>query len=137
MERLTEWQRSHKLLRVVFPVVLALLLPLLRMEWVRSFIRWVRFTWMANLPEAERNSPQMASRLYAELLRLLANRGFARRDAQTPREFATSLASQRGLAPAVQEFTNLYVEARFGGIPCDAFRLRTLLEQIRTAPRPH
>jgi hypothetical protein len=36
----------------------------------------------------------------------------------------------------VQEFTNLYVQSRFGGLPCDAFRLRALLEQVRSVPRP-
>lgn len=136
VERLTEWQRSHKLLRVVFPVALVLLLPLLRMGWLRSFVRWARLAWMVGLPEAERNNPQMASRLYAELLRLLAKRGFARRESQTPREFAASLAFEGGLAPTVQEFTNLYARSRFGGVPCDALRLRTLLEQIRSLPRP-
>jgi len=44
------------------------------------------------------------------------------------------------LAPAVKEFTQLYVHARFGGAPCDTTRLGQLLEQVRTAlrarPRP-
>jgi hypothetical protein len=31
----------------------------------------------------------------------------------------------------------LYTEARFGDRPCDALRLRSLLHQIRTAPRHH
>jgi hypothetical protein len=88
------------------------------------------------LPEGQRSNPQMASRLYAELLRILEKRGFRRRETQTPREFAATLALQGGLAPAVQEFTDLYVESRFGGVPCDAFRLRALLEQVRSAPRP-
>jgi hypothetical protein len=43
---------------------------------------------------------------------------------------------QGGLAPTVQEFTDIYVQSRFGGLPCDAFRLRALLEQVRSAPRP-
>jgi hypothetical protein len=136
MERLADWQRSHGLLQFAVPVLLLASLALLRMEWLRSLIRWLRLAWLANLPAAERNSPQMASRLYAELLRLLQKRGFARREAQTPREFAAWLASQDSFAPVVREFTDLYVEARFGGAPCDAFRLRALLEQVRSAPRP-
>jgi transglutaminase-like putative cysteine protease len=136
MERLTEWQRSHQRLRFVLPLLLVLILPLLRMDWLRAFFRWLRFAWLSNLPEGQRNNPQMASRLYAELLRLLQKRGFSRSETQTPREFAASLALQGGLAPAVQEFTDLYAQSRFGGVPCDTFRLRALLERVRSAPRP-
>jgi len=135
MERLTEWQRSHGLLRFVFPIALVLVLFLLRLDWLRSLIRWTSFLWQANLPAAERNNPQLASRLYTELLRLLEKRGFARTEAQTPREFAASFALQGTLASAVQEFTDLYTKARFGGLPCDAFRLRALLQQVRSAPQ--
>ena len=76
MERMAEWQRSHGLLRFMFPILLILSLALLRLDWMRSFFRWLRFTWLARLPEKERNSPQMASRLYMELLRILEKRGF-------------------------------------------------------------
>jgi len=135
MERLTEWQRAHGLLRFIFPIVLVLALFVLRLDWLRSFFRWVSFAWQARLPAAERNNPQLASRLYTELLRLLEKRGFSRREAQTPREFAASFALQGGLAPTVQEFTDIYVQSRFGGAPCDAMRLRALLEQVRSSPR--
>jgi protein-glutamine gamma-glutamyltransferase len=137
MERLSEWQRSHGLLRFVVPMVLLLLLVLLRLDWLRAFFRWVSFAWLERIPGTGRNNPQLASRLYGELLRLLEKRGFPRRETQTPREFAASLGLHGRLAPAVQEFTDLYVQARFGGLPCDAFRLRALLEQIRTSPRSH
>lgn len=136
MERVAEWQRSHGLLRFVFPILLVLSLVLLRLDWIRSFFRWLRFTWLASLPEKERNSPQMASRLYTELLLLLEKRGFSRRETQTPREFAASLALQGGPGPTVQEFTDIYTQSRFGGLPCDALRLRAMLEQVRSAPRP-
>src|SRR5215469_6022114 len=136
MERLADWQRSHDLLRFAVPILLVASLAFFRMNWMRSLVRWVRLAWLANLPESERNSPQMASRLYAELLRLLRKRGFARLDTQTAGEFALSFDAHKEFAPAVQEFTNLYAQSRFGGLPCDAFRLRTLLEQIRTTPRP-
>jgi transglutaminase-like putative cysteine protease len=136
VERLTGWQRSHGLLRFVFPILLVLSLAVLRLDWLRSFFCWVRFKWLASLPAAQCSNPQMASRLYAELLRLLKKRGFSRQENQTPREFAESFALQAGLAPAVKEFTDIYARARFGGAPCDAFRLRALLEQVRSTPRP-
>jgi transglutaminase-like putative cysteine protease len=136
MERITEWQRAHGLMRFVFPVLLLLLLVVLRLDWVRSLLRWMSFAWQMNSSAAEKNSSQMASRLYTELLRVLQKRGFSRRETQTPREFAASFALQGGLAPAVQEFTDIYVQSRFGGIPCDALRLRAILEQVRAIPRP-
>ena len=89
---------------------------------------------MANLASAELSTPQMASRLYVELLHLLEKRGFSRGETQTPREFAASLVAQGSLAPPVQEFTEIYVRSRFGGLPCDPFRLRALLEQVRSIP---
>jgi protein-glutamine gamma-glutamyltransferase len=137
MERLTDWQRSHTFLRFVFPAALVLLLIMLRLGWLRAFHRWLSFSLQANLPAAERNNPQLASRLYTELLRLLEKRGFPRRETQTPGEFASSVAPEGGLASTVQEFTDVYVLARFGGAPCDSFRLRALLEQVRSTPRPH
>jgi hypothetical protein len=136
MERLTDWQRDHRLLRFVFPVALVLLLLVLRLDWLRSLFGWLTLAWQSNLPAAQRNNPQLASRLYTELLRILEKRGFSRRQTQTPREFAESFALQGGLATTVQEFTDIYVQSRFGGVPCDAFRLRALLEQVRSAPRP-
>jgi protein-glutamine gamma-glutamyltransferase len=136
MEHLTEWQLSHGLMRFLFPVVLVLCLGLLRLGWLSSFFRWMRLAWLSGTSSGERNNPQVATRLYTELLRLLEKRGFSRRETQTPREFAESLALQRGIAPTVQEFTNLYAQSRFGDLPCDALRLRALLEQVRMAPRP-
>jgi transglutaminase-like putative cysteine protease len=135
MERLTEWQRAHSLLRFVFPGVLIFLLLVLRLDWLRSLFRWLSLVWQINLPAGERNNPQLASRLYTELLRLLEKRGVSRRETQTPREFAASFAVQDGLAPTVREFTDVYVQSRFGGLPCDGLRLRALLEKVRSFPR--
>jgi len=136
MERLARWQRSHSVLRLVFPIVLVLSLAALRVGWVPSAIRWLSLLWDTNLSSSDRNNPQLAARLYTELLRLLEKKGFQRPEAQTPREFAATFARQPALAPAVREFTDLYLQARFGGLPCEAFRLRTLLEQMRSTPAP-
>ena len=136
MESITEWQRAHSMMRFVLPVLLILSLAFLRWDWLRPVFRWFQLAWLANSPASERSNPQMASRLYADLLRLLEKRGISRQEAQTPREFAASLAVQGGLAPTVQEFTDLYAQSRFGGLPCDALRLCALLEQVRSAPRP-
>jgi protein-glutamine gamma-glutamyltransferase len=137
MERMTDWQRSHGLMRFVLPVLLVLLLPLLRKGLLLSFFRWVRHSILGNGGEGRANNPELATRLYAELLRLLEKRGFTRPETQTPGEFAASLAVQGSLAHPVQEFTDLYAKSRFGGAPCDGIRLRALLEQVRSVPRPH
>jgi len=135
IKALVAWQRSHGRLGLAVPILALLLLVVLRFQWIRAFFNWFTLIWQTNLSPAQRNNPQLASRLYTELLRVLARRGFTRSEAQTPMEFADSLALQPGLAPAVREFTDLYAAARFGGVACDAFRLRALLEKIRAVPR--
>jgi len=80
------------------------------------------------------SNPQLASRLYSELLRILARRGLLRVESQTPYEFAAAVNSSN-LASPVREFTQIYAHARFGGAPCDTNRLRQLLDQIRSALR--
>ena len=131
---LKSWQRKHAEVGVALPVVLILFLVALRYDLFLRAMRRARLYWHLRAPEAAHANPQLASRLYAELLRLLERRGLARRDSQTPREFALTVATP-GLAPAVQEFTELYAHARFGAVPCDIPRLRALLGQIREALR--
>ena len=135
MAGLTEWQRGHSYLSLVFPVALVFLLVVLRFDWIRSFARWLTLALQMRQATALRNNPQLASRLYAEMLRVLEKRGYARAETQTPGEFAATLSLQPSLRSAVSEFTSLYAEARFGGAICDAFRLRALLEQIRSSVR--
>jgi len=108
----------------------------LRMQWLHRLMSGLAFRLRAGRAAEVRANPQMASRLYSELLRILERRGFRRREGETPREFAASLLMQPALGPVVTEFTDLYAEARFGGAPCDTFRLRGLLEQVRSVPRP-
>jgi hypothetical protein len=81
-----------------------------------------------------RSDPQLASRLYGELLRMLARRGLRRKETQTPFEFAAGVDSP-SLASPVREFTQIYADARFGGAPCDTSRLKQLLDQVRAALR--
>jgi len=133
MDRLKVWQGSHSYLSMVFPAALVFLLVVLRFDWIRAFARWLSLSLQMRQPAEKRDNPQLASRLYAEMLRGLERRGFPRRESQTAEEFAASFALQPALGSAVGEFTMLYAQARFGGTPCDALRLRALLEQIRAA----
>ena len=131
MSGLTEWQKGHASLRVVFPAALVLLLVALRFNWMQSLLRWLSLSLQMRKPAERRDNPQLASRLYVEMLRVLEKRGYARTETQTAGEFAATFRLQPGLSAAVSEFTSLYAEARFGGALCDTLRLRALLEQIR------
>jgi transglutaminase-like putative cysteine protease len=125
------WSRNDWL-RLLIPCVIVLFLMALRFDLIVAFVRRLWLSWQLRSPELARSNPQLASRLYGELLYLLARRGFARQPTQTPFEFAAAVSQPR-LAPAVYEFTQCYTQARFGGAPCDTIRLQALLEQIRSS----
>jgi hypothetical protein len=132
-QRLKTMQLRHRLLGLMLPLGLIFLLVALRYNLIGAAIRRLRLYWQLHTPEGPKANPMLASRLYAELVRLLERRGFTRHLAQTPLEFASSVQTP-ALAPAVNEFTRVYASARYGGAPCDTPRLRRLLEQIRQAP---
>ena len=134
------WEFQHAKLRYLLPLGLVSLLVLLRFDLFSRVLRRaaliLRMKWLGSTGA----NPEMASRLYFELLRVLEKRGFARRETQTPREFAAELgaglqANAAGVSPAVREFTEIYAHARFGGALCDTSRLRALLAQIRAGLR--
>jgi hypothetical protein len=133
-QRLKSLQLRHGTLGLLLPLLLIALLMMLRYQLLGKLIRRLRLYWHLHTPKSLRANPMLATRLYAELLRLLERRGFARRPAETPLEFASQVQTP-ALAPAVREFTSIYAVARYGGAPCDTLRLRHLLEQIRAAPR--
>jgi hypothetical protein len=133
-QRLKSLQLRHGTLGLLLPLLLIAMLMVLRYQLLGKLIRRLRLYWHLHTPKSLQANPMLASRLYAELLRLLERRGFARRPAETPLEFALHVQTP-ALAPAVREFTSIYAVARYGGAPCDTIRLRHLLEQIRSAPR--
>jgi protein-glutamine gamma-glutamyltransferase len=127
------WMRSwNNGLRLLIPLAIALFLMALRFDLVVAVVRRLWLSWQLRSPDLARSNPQLASRLYSELLYLLERRGFARQPTQTPFEFAAAFSQPR-LALAVHEFTQYYAQARFGGAPCNTIRLRALLEQIRSS----
>jgi hypothetical protein len=128
------WVYREGALTFALPLGLVLFLVALRYDLLRTAVRKLRLYWQLRAPDSGQANPQLASRLYDELLRLLERRGFPRRASQTPLEFASAVGEPQ-LAPVVQEFTQIYAHARFGDAPCDANRLRGLLEQIRSSAR--
>ncbi|HXJ06819.1 MAG TPA: DUF3488 and transglutaminase-like domain-containing protein [Candidatus Acidoferrum sp.] len=136
-DRGRRWMRSwNGGLRLLLPLAIALFLLALRFDLVASLVRRMWLSWQLRSPEIARSNPQLASRFYGELLYLLERRGFVRQPTQTPFEFAAAVSQPR-LALALREFTQCYTQARFGGLPCDSIRLRTLLEQIRSSFAAH
>jgi hypothetical protein len=135
INKLTAWQLAHSHMSLLLPAALVMFLVILRFDWLRSFFRWLSLYIQMQSSSPQSSNPQLASRLYDELLRILAKRGFSRTPTQTPLEFATSLLQKSDLAQPVQEFTQLYVQARFGNQPINSSRLRSLLTQLRAAPR--
>ena len=129
-QRLKSWLDRRGDITFALPVALAILLVLLRYDVLWILVRKMRFYFQLRGPSRGSANPQLASRLYSELLRVLAKRGFARKESQTALEFAGAV-SEPSLAPAVREFTQIYAQARFGGAACDTERLRGLLAQIR------
>ena len=133
-----KWMQSWQLQRgvpgYVLPISLVLFLAAVRFNLLAELSRRVHLFFQLRRSNAARSDPQLASRLYAELLRMLARRGLTRGVSQTPFEFAAAVDSPN-LAPPVREFTQLYGQARFGGAPCDTTRLKQLLGQVRAASR--
>ena len=130
------WQFRYGSLGMLLPIGLTTFLLVLRFNLVARMIRRARLFFQLRGKPSARNNPQLASRLYMEMLRVLKKAGFRREETQTPSEFAAGLKEMR-LANAVQEFTQLYSAARFGSSSCDTIRLQELLGQIRLAIRSH
>ncbi|HEY6944127.1 MAG TPA: DUF3488 and transglutaminase-like domain-containing protein, partial [Candidatus Acidoferrum sp.] len=128
---LKSWQLRHGSLGYLLPAALVLLLVAFRFNIPVEVVQRIRLFLRIRASRPTRSDPQLASRLYGELLRILARRGVLRSETQTPLEFAAALHGPL-LAPAVKEFTQLYVHARFGGAPCNTMRLGQLLGQVRT-----
>lgn len=128
------WGTGRLAIRSVLPVALALFLLALHLDKVLRAARRLRIEWRVRTSSDPQPDTLLASLLYDDLLRLLARRGFRRGASQTPLEFAAAVDAT-GVSLGVDEFTQLYAQARFGGAPCDASRLRLLLKQIQWALR--
>lgn len=91
-----------------------------------------RFTllWRTRVMPARQMTPHLATLQYLEMLRVLAQGGIRKTEAQTPMEFAASLPNG-SLAAPVAELTSLYQAARYGGKPADPQRASSLIHRIR------
>jgi hypothetical protein len=130
----SSWMRKDGAFSLALPLSLILFLGVLRFDLLRTLARRLWLYWELRASESASPNPQLVSRLYSELLRILERRGFARRASQTPLEFAATV-SQPDLAAVALEFIHIYTHARFGGAPCNTIRLRHLLDQARAGVR--
>jgi transglutaminase-like putative cysteine protease len=129
-DRLTRWQLRHGAFSFALPLILVALLVALRYGWIEQLLRKLQIALVLRGKHAGAASSQIASRMYAEMLHLMGRHGYARTETQTPFEFAAAV-KKPVLSPMVQEFTQLYSVARFGGAVCDITRLQELLVTIR------
>ncbi|HEY8715637.1 MAG TPA: DUF3488 and transglutaminase-like domain-containing protein, partial [Candidatus Acidoferrum sp.] len=127
-----DWNFQHSALRYLLPVALVLFLVLLRVDMLPEIVRRLKVYAQMRVGRSADTNPELAARLYSELLHTLRKRGIAKPETQTALEFAAGVDDAR-VAPAVREFITIYGPARFGDLPCNAVRLRELLAQVRLA----
>ena len=125
--RIERWLTSHKLLVLV--LMLAIFASLILTDRSGTLAEWrFRLAWGFARRDAALK-PRDASLTYQRLLSALQKKGFRKKPAQTPREFAFSfLGTPWG--PGVMEFTNLYNTLRYGQAPVSIARLRQILQEI-------
>jgi len=128
------WEFQHSKLRYLLPVALVFFLVILRVDMIPEIIRRLKVYAQMRVGRTTNTNPQLAARLYNELLHVLERHDIPHRQTQTAFEFAASVGDAR-IAPAVREFTDIYGHARFGEAPCNAVRLRELLAQVKAAFR--
>jgi transglutaminase-like putative cysteine protease len=129
-DRLSLWQMHHGIFSLVLPLLLVAFLVALRYGWIGQLLRKLQIALVLRSKNAGAASSQIASRMYVEMLHLMGRHGYARAETQTPFEFAAGV-NKPLLSSMVQEFTQLYSIARFGGAACNIARLQELLVTIR------
>jgi transglutaminase-like putative cysteine protease len=131
---LSLWQIRHSKFSYALPLLLVALLLALRYGWIGGLLGQLRMIVPVRGKNVSADSSQIASRMYSELTQLMGRHGYARRETQTPFEFAAAVKKPR-LDSLVEEFTAHYAAARFGGTTCDTSHLRQLLGTIRAELR--
>jgi hypothetical protein len=124
-----QWADSGRWKLGLLVMLLAGLVAVWRSRALRSYLAR---EWGLHFGMRERLTPQLAALEYQQMLRLLARRGFRKSDAQTPREFASTI-SLPALAAPVSEVTALYEAARFGVAPLESRQMTELIVRIRQA----
>jgi hypothetical protein len=130
IERVSAWELWAKRSPYLVPLAVVAGVALVLLLRGRALAQMLWMLWRVRLAPSARVSPGLATMQYEQLLRLLGRRGWKKSPAQTPLEFASALPAAE-LASPVGEFTRLYQEARFGGLPSDPQKMSSLLDTIR------
>jgi len=128
--RMSDWQLRHKGLGFLLPVLLLAALLLLRYGNLGRVLHKLRMLLRFGEKNTSSLRTAVASRMYEEMLRLMRRHGYERAETQTAFEFAATVEPE-GLHAAIQEFTQVYTEARFGRATEDFARMQQLLNAIR------
>ena len=95
--------------------------------------RWIREQAMIMRSRRGMARPEDATVVYLRLLHILHQRGIRKARTQTPGEFAALVPEPVG--KLVRDFTNLYVEARFGKRSHLLPRLTEIVEKVKSSGR--
>ncbi len=131
VQRLKDWQwevERFGLWRASAIVLLLLaMFAFLRGHALREYLV---LEWGIHFGGREAVTPRLATLLYAQMLRVLARRGWKKPPGQTPLEFVAAIARPEVAGP-VGELTSLYQAARFGAQATDAQQMTGLLARIK------
>ncbi|MBI1750225.1 MAG: DUF3488 domain-containing protein [Acidobacteria bacterium] len=132
VERLKLWQWQVQQFGLWSAIAIAaLLLALAAFLRGRALREYLALEWGIHFGGREAVTPRLATLLYAQMLRVLARRGWKKPPGQTPREFAAAIPRPEVAGP-VGELTSLYQAARFGARATDAQQMTGLLAEIKT-----
>jgi hypothetical protein len=132
-DRVRAWQTRLTSAPLWFPLSLAMLIAAGLCARNRTLRERVLLAWKLRARDAAL-PPHAAALFYRRMLLLLERRGWRKSPAQTPLEFAASLADDGAAAPVAQ-LTALYQASRFGGRGADARTFAALLASLEAALR--
>jgi transglutaminase-like putative cysteine protease len=132
--RLLALDRRLEASKYFLPSILVLLLVMLFVVRGRSMIRYAAARWSLRARRTGNLTASLASLEYAEMLRLLEQRGWKRSASQTALEFASAIPAGDLSAP-IARLTELYQSARFGDHPARIEQMSSILRFIRDSLR--
>ncbi|MFQ5777367.1 MAG: DUF3488 and DUF4129 domain-containing transglutaminase family protein [Terriglobia bacterium] len=123
---------GDRLLSSPYAVPGAILLALILLSAARgqALVTALRARWLLRRGGAQSLRADHAAVLYQRLVAILRRKGYRKRPAQTPLEFAASLPPAE-LASNVEEFTHVYNRLRFGHVASAPGRLAELLHAVQ------
>ena len=128
---LGNWFSDHH--RTVLALLIIFSLILWGALFKTSLARWWgEYRMMARARNGSAR-PEDATLAYLRMLRLLSRHGITKSPTQTPTEFAASVPGPSGAH--VRNFTDIYLQARFGGLHNLLPRLNAVLEEMQAKKR--